>query len=67
MGRGHSDLRRTRASLFYLIAYLFPLSIGCSSRQQALFICLARTPNMQLRRGDYLAGCSCCWQWWWSA
>lgn len=23
-----SDLRRTRASLFYLIAYLFPLAIG---------------------------------------
>ena len=24
----HSDLRRTRASLFYLVAYLFPLSAG---------------------------------------
>ena len=28
MGQEHSDLRRTRASLFYLIAYLFPLAVG---------------------------------------
>ena len=28
MGHGHSDLRRTRASLFYLITYLFPLATG---------------------------------------
>lgn len=28
MGQEQSDLRRTRASLFYLVAYLFPLSLG---------------------------------------
>jgi len=28
MGQEHSDLRRTRASLFYLVFYLFPLSLG---------------------------------------
>ena len=28
MGQEHSDLRRTRASLFYLVAYLFPFSAG---------------------------------------
>ena len=28
MGQEHSDLRRTRASLFYLITYLFPLAAG---------------------------------------
>ena len=28
MGQEHGDLRRTRASLFYLVAYLFPLSTG---------------------------------------
>ena len=28
MGQEHSDLRRTRASLFYLVAYLFPFSTG---------------------------------------
>ena len=28
MDQEHSDLRRTRASLFYLIAYLFPLAVG---------------------------------------
>lgn len=28
MGTEHSDLRRTRASLFYLAAYLFPLATG---------------------------------------
>src|SRR5262250_3281573 len=28
MGQEHSDLRRTRASLFYLVAYLVPLSTG---------------------------------------
>lgn len=28
MGQEQSNLRRTRASLFYLVAYLFPLSIG---------------------------------------
>ena len=28
MGREHSDLTRTRASLFYLVAYLFPLAAG---------------------------------------
>jgi hypothetical protein len=28
MGQEHSDLRRTRASLFYLVFYLFPLSVG---------------------------------------
>jgi len=28
MGQEQSDLRRTRASLFYLVAYLFPLSTG---------------------------------------
>ena len=27
-GQEHSDLRRTRASLFYLVAYLFPFSAG---------------------------------------
>lgn len=25
---GHNQLRRTRVSLFYLVAYLFPLSVG---------------------------------------
>ena len=28
MGQEHSELRRTRASLFYLVAYLFPLAAG---------------------------------------
>ena len=28
MGPKYSDLRRTRASLFYLVAYLFPLAAG---------------------------------------
>jgi len=28
MRQEHSDLRRTRASLFYLVFYLFPLSLG---------------------------------------
>jgi len=28
MGQEHRDLRRTRASLFYLVAYLFPFSAG---------------------------------------
>ena len=28
MSQERSDLRRTRASLFYLVAYLFPLSMG---------------------------------------
>jgi len=28
MGPEHSELRRTRASLFYLVAYLFPLAAG---------------------------------------
>ena len=28
MSQERSDLRRTRASLFYLVAYLFPLSTG---------------------------------------
>jgi len=28
MDREHSDLRRTRTSLFYLIAYLFPFAAG---------------------------------------
>src|SRR5215470_4580527 len=28
MGQEQSDLRRTRASLFYLVAYLFPLAAG---------------------------------------
>jgi hypothetical protein len=28
MDHGNSDLRRTRASLFYLITYLFPLATG---------------------------------------
>ena len=28
MDQEHSDLRRTRASLFYLVAYLFPLAAG---------------------------------------
>src|SRR5262250_3043715 len=28
MGREHRDLRRTRASLFYLVAYLFPFAAG---------------------------------------
>ena len=28
MSQEHSDLRRTRASLFYLVAYLFPLAAG---------------------------------------
>lgn len=28
MGQEHTDLRRTRASLFYLVAYLFPLAAG---------------------------------------
>ena len=28
MVQEHSDLRRTRASLFYLITYLFPLAAG---------------------------------------
>jgi len=28
MGQEQSDLRRTRASLFYLVVYLFPLSTG---------------------------------------
>ena len=28
MRQEHSDLRRTRASLFYLVFYLFPLSVG---------------------------------------
>lgn len=28
MGLEHTDLRRTRASLFYLVAYLFPLAAG---------------------------------------
>jgi len=28
MGQGQSDLRRTRASLFYLVAYLFPFAAG---------------------------------------
>ena len=28
MGQEHSDLRRTLASLFYLVAYLFPLAAG---------------------------------------
>ena len=28
MDREHSDLRRTRTSLFYLIAYLFPFATG---------------------------------------
>ena len=28
MGQEHRDLRRTRASLFYLITYLFPLAAG---------------------------------------
>ena len=28
MGQGHSELRQTRASLFYLITYLFPLATG---------------------------------------
>ena len=28
MGQGQSDLRRTRASLFYLVTYLFPFAAG---------------------------------------
>lgn len=28
MGHERGDLRRTRASLFYLVAYLFPLAVG---------------------------------------
>ena len=28
MGQERNDLRRTRASLFYLVAYLFPLAAG---------------------------------------
>jgi hypothetical protein len=28
MGQEHNELRRTRASLFYLVAYLFPLAAG---------------------------------------
>jgi len=28
MRQEHSELRRTRASLFYLVFYLFPLSVG---------------------------------------
>ena len=28
MGPEHSDLTRTRASLYYLVAYLFPLATG---------------------------------------
>src|SRR6516164_8555373 len=28
MGQEHSNLRRTRASLFYLVVYLFPLAAG---------------------------------------
>lgn len=28
MGQVYSDLRRTRASLFYLVTYLFPLAAG---------------------------------------
>jgi hypothetical protein len=28
MDREHSDLRRTRTSLFYLVAYLFPFAAG---------------------------------------
>src|SRR6516164_4812808 len=65
MGQEHSDLRRTRASLFYLVVYLFPLAQGCSSRQQRPFICLARGLNTQPLRGDCSAGCSWCWQRWW--
>jgi len=28
MGQEHGDLKRTRTSLFYLVAYLFPLAAG---------------------------------------
>jgi hypothetical protein len=67
MGQEHSNLRRTRVSLFYLITTYFRWPQGCSSRHQTLFICLARGLNMQPLRGDSLGGCSWSWQWWWSA
>jgi len=28
MGQEHDDLKRTRTSLFYLVAYLFPFAVG---------------------------------------
>src|SRR5262245_17054568 len=37
MGQEQSDLRRTRASLFYLIAYLFPFSAGLLISPTATF------------------------------